>query len=263
MKFSTGSLLILGVVACLPCSRALAMPESDAAAGRLVARRYADAIVGVRGSVFMSFTIGLQTLPQTERKFDIGGTMIRASGLTLTSLSALDPRAIFEAMRAQMKTSADPIELGKTEYRNLRLRLADGTETPAKIVWKEPELDLVLLVPASTAASSRPFNFVDLNQAALAASLLGDYYQLTRTAEEFQRVLMVRPSTVIAVVERPRRLLLTSTDIYPDGVGCPVFDREGRVLGICLRNMEKGVPKDAVLVPASDLANVISQASPE
>jgi len=263
MKFPTGSLLIFGVLVCTASPRARALPESEAAAGRLIARRYAEAVVGVKGSVFINFTIGLQTLPQTERKFDIGGTVIAASGLTLTSLGSLDPRAIFEAMRAQMKSGADPIELGKTEYKNLRLRMADGTELPAKILWKDVDHDLVLLAPDGAAAGNRTFTFVDLNQAAVAASVLGDYYQLSRTGEEFQRVLMVRPSTVIGVIERPRRLLLSSTDIYPDSLGCPVFDAEGRVLGIGLHNVEKGIPKGPVLAPAADLATIIAQASPD
>jgi hypothetical protein len=262
MKFPTGSLLILGLLVCTAASPARALPESEATAGRLVARRYAEAVVGVKGSMYMNFTIGLQTLPPTERKFDVGGTVIEASGLTMTSLSSLDPRAVFESMRSQMKTGIEPIELGKSEYKNLRLRLADGAEIPAKIVWKDVDHDLALLIPTGAAASNRPFIFVDLNQATLSASVLGNYYQLSRTGEEFQRALMVRPSTVLGIIERPRRLFLVSTDIFPDGLGCPVFDPEGRVLGISLHYMEKGLPKDAVVVPASELASLIAQASP-
>ena len=239
-----------------------ALPESEAAQGRLVARRYSDAIIEVKGSVFMSFTIGLQTIPPTERKFDIGATVIGASGLTMTSLSSVDPRSIFESMRSQLKTGADPVELGKTEYKNLRLRMADGTEIPAKILWKDVDHDLVLLAPDGAVASNRAFTFVDLSQATESASVLGTYYHLSRTGEEFQRVLLVRASTVIGIVERPRRLLLVSTDMYPDTLGCPVFDADGRVLGISLHIVEKGLPKGTVVAPAADLAAVIALASP-
>jgi hypothetical protein len=239
-----------------------ALPESEAAQGRLVARRYSDAIIEVKGSVFMSFTIGLQTIPPTERKIDIGATVIGASGLTMTSLSSVDPRSIFESMRSQLKTGADPVELGKTEYKNLRLRMADGTEIPAKILWKDVDHDLVLLAPDGAAASNRAFTFVDLSHATESASVLGTYYHLSRTGEEFQRVLLVRASTVIGIVERPRRLLLVSTDMYPDTLGCPVFDADGRVLGISLHIVEKGLPKGTVVAPAADLAAVIALASP-
>jgi len=56
-----------------------------------------------------------------------------------------------------------------------------------------------------------------------------------------------RASTVIGIVERPRRLLLVSTDMYPDTLGCPVFDADGRVLGISLHIVEKGLPKGTVV----------------
>jgi len=62
-------------------------------------------------------------------------------------------------MRSQMKTGIEPIELGKAEYKNLRLRLADGAEIPAKIVWKDADHDLVLLMPTGATASNRTFIF--------------------------------------------------------------------------------------------------------
>jgi hypothetical protein len=263
MKFPSRLLLVLGFLAVIlaPCARAL--PESEATAGRLLARRYVDAIVGVKGSVFMKITIGLRSIPPTERKIDVSATVISASGLTLTSLSAVDPRELFESMRGQLNTGADPLELGQTDFKNLRLRMTDGTEIPAKIVWKDSEHDLVLLSPDGAAAGNRTFSFVDLNQATDSASLLGDYFHLSRAGEAFKRVLMVRPCTVIGIVERPRRLLLVTTDMFPDALGCPIFDSEGRVLGICLNNIDKGRPSGSMVVPATDIAAAIAQASPD
>jgi hypothetical protein len=59
---------------------------------------------------------------------------------------------------------------------------------------------------------------------------------------------------VAAIIERPRRLLIVTTDSFPDAIGCPVFDPKGRALGICLHFMENGLPKGTVLVPAADVA---------
>jgi hypothetical protein len=58
-------------------------------------------------------------------------------------------------------------------------------------------------------------------------------------------------------------LLLISTDVYPDALGCPVFDANGRALGICLHILDKGLPKGTVLAPAVDLAAAIALASPD
>jgi hypothetical protein len=42
-------------------------------------------------------------------------------------------------------------------------------------------------------------------------------------------------------------------------VGCPVFDIQGRVLGIGLRYVVNGLSKGTVVVPAADVAEVASQ----
>ena len=94
-------------------------------------------------------------------------------------------------------------------------------------------------------------------------AVLGTYYSLSRAGAEFKMPPLIRPTTVEGMVDRPRRLFLVSTVAYPDTLGCPVFDGDGRVVGICLRNVEKGAPKSPVVLPASDLASVIAAASPE
>jgi hypothetical protein len=238
--------------------QALAPSEDKASAGRLIVRQYGDAIVGVRCTIVIRLIVGDHTMPPNEQKIDINGTMIALSGLTVTSFSAIDPRTIFEASRPQMNMGNQPLDLGPTEVKALRLRLADGTEIPASIVGKNPDLDMVFLAPDDAAAASRrPFAAVNLSETPEAAKVLGNYFQLSRAPEALHRVALIRASTVTGIIERPRRLLLVSTDAYPDTIGCPVFDSGGKVLGICVRIMEKGLPKGTVLMPASDLVSAV------
>lgn len=262
MRIPAFQLMLLGALVATVAPGGRALPESEASAGRLIARRYADAVVDIRGSVFLKVTIGFRTLPPSERKFDVAGTVIGASGLTAASLSAVDARAIFESMRSNFSTSGEAVELASTEFKNLRLRMGDGTEVPAKILWKDPAHDLVLIIPEGAAESNRSYPFVDLRQAAESVSLLGNYYQLSRTGAQFQYALLVRESTVVGIVERPERLLLASTNAFPDALGCPIFDPEGRVLGINLNKMEKDRPAGVVVFPAADLEAVITKAFP-
>jgi hypothetical protein len=91
--------------------------------------------------------------------------------------------------------------------------------------------------------------------------LLGNYYHLSRLPEAMQRTALVRPCTVTGIIERPRRLLLVSTDWFGDVLGCPVFDAQGRVLGICLRTLVDGMPRGIVVVPAADIAAVVGLAA--
>ena len=155
-----------------------------------------------------------------------------------------------------------PVDLGQSELKAVRLRLPDGTEVPAKVVWKDAAHDVALLAPEDAAAAARrPFTWVNLNDAPEAAMLLGNYYHLSRLPEAMQRTPLVRPCTVTGIIERPRRLLLVSTDWFGDVLGCPVFDAQGRVLGICLRYLVDGTPRGIVVVPAADIAEVVGLAA--
>jgi hypothetical protein len=225
----------------------------------LIVRRFGDAVVGVRGSVTLKIKIGTRIVPPIEKKFDVNGTVVGAGGLTVTCLSGVDPKAIFELMRNQFNTGGEPVELADTELRKIWMRMADGSEIPAKLLWKDVDHDLALFGPEGGAAGGRAFTFVDLGQAAESASVLGNYYHLSRAGEAFQHVELIRASTVIGIIERPRRLLLVSTGSFSDSLGCPVFDQEGRVLGVSLNNVEKGHPSGAVVVPAGDLDKIVRE----
>jgi hypothetical protein len=263
MKFPFGSTVaLIALVSAAPLQTS-ALPEGDATAGRLIARRFADAIVAVKGTAIMRITVDDRVLPPTEQKFDVNGTVITPIGLTVTSLNAIDPRALYETNRAQMHPTGQAISLGKTEFKAIKLWLSDGTEIPVKIVWKDVDQDLVFLLPEGPGRGGRTFSYVDLNDAPEAARLLGDYFQLSRAADVLQRVVLVRSAAITGIVERPRRRLLVSTDVFADTVGCPVFDSQGKVLGINLRLMENGLPKASVLLPAADVAAAVAQNAPQ
>ena len=263
MKFPFGFSVAIVVLAWFAPLRTSALPEADAAMGRLVARRYSDAIVAIKGSAVVRVTVGERTMPSPEQKFDVNGTIITPVGLTITSLNAIDPRALFETTRPQMNTGGQPVTIGKTEFKTIKLRLGDGREVPVKIVWKDVDMDIALLLPEGPASEGiRGLTYVDLNEAPEAAKLLGDYFQLSKAIEALQRVVLVRSSTVIGIIERPRRRLLVNTDAFPDTIGCPVFDSQGKVLGVNLRLMENGLPKGSVVLPSTELAAIVAQNAP-
>jgi hypothetical protein len=260
MKLTLRTLIVFATLVLAASPRLGALPDAEAAAGRVIVRRYADAIVAVKATANLKIIVSDRAMPPTDTKIDVNGTVITPAGLTVTSLSAIDTKAIFEAMRSQMPSGGMGVELGPSDFKGLRLRLADGTEVPAKVVWRDADRDLALLAPdGAAAAGGRTFTFVNLNEAPEAAIVLGNYYHLSRLGDAMQRLPIMRPSTVNGIIERPRRLLLISTDSFTDAVGCPVFDTQGRVLGICLRYMVNGLPKGAVVVPAADVAEVVSQ----
>ncbi|MDD2763904.1 MAG: serine protease [Opitutaceae bacterium] len=234
-------------------SPARALPDAEATAGRLILRRYADAIVSVKAMVSLKVIVNDHSMPAREEAIDINGTVITPQGLTATSLSAIDPKTFFEAIRMQMSQTNMAVTLGQSEIKGLRLQLADGTEVPAQLVWKDADRDLAFIMPDKPLAGGRAFTFVNLHEAPEAAIVLGNYYHLSRLPEVMQRAAIIRPSTVMGIIERPRRMLLVSTDMTPDAMGCPVFDAQGRMLGICLRYVVNNQAKGFVVVSAGDI----------
>jgi Trypsin-like peptidase domain len=247
-------LTLLLVVFAVGAPSARAMPDSEATPGRLLLRRYADAIVAIKGTVVLRATMDDRALPPQDNKLDVNGTVVTPAGLTVTSLSLVDPKALFENLRAKIPPGQD-LKFASGDYRDLRLVLGDGTELPAKIVWKDADHDVALLAPVTPPAANQTLTCVNLNEAPAAAIVLGTYFSVSRTNDAMHRTPVVQPCTVVGIAERPRRMLLVNTDT----VGCPVFDLQGRTLGICLRLMVKNEYSGVVVIPSSDIVDIENQ----
>ena len=140
------------------------------------------------------------------------------------------------------------------------MRLANGTEVPARFVLKDADLDLAFMAPEATPENgARQFPFVKLEEVA-EGSLLGNYFYVGRAAKIQQRVPLVRTTEIIGVVEKPRRFYLL-TDQLLQWMGTPVFNAEGRVLGITLQHFANGQRSGLVVLPAEDIAEMAKQAA--
>jgi S1-C subfamily serine protease len=220
--------------------------ERDAAAGRALVKRYADTIVSVELVVVVK-TGGERGSQSREVKRETNGTMIAGNGLTVTSLSLIDPRAAAGGRAA---------EGPETEFKEVKLRLADNSEVAAQVILKDSDLDLAFIAPESAAAAAgHTFAFVKLENAA-DATVLGNYYEITRMPKTLQRTPIVQMSTVVGMIERPRRFVLV-TEQTP---GCPVFDAQGKVLGLSVYYSSGGRQVANMILPAADVADMANQA---
>jgi hypothetical protein len=201
--------------------------------------------------------MGDRAMPPRENKVDVNGTIVASSGLTVTSLAAIDPRTQFAAMAAVMGPGGQRVEISETDYKEVKLRLADGSEVPAKVVLKDADLDLAFIAPDPDAAGAkREFTPVKLDDAAEGV-LLNTYLLVARAPKALQRVPLVRPAFVTGIVEKPRRLFLLSDQ----QMGCPVFDQQGHILGISVQNLNGGRNNGLVVLPAADVAEIARQAA--
>ncbi len=230
-----------------------AAPPAEAAAGRALVKRYADAIIGVELVVTLKIKMGDREQPPREQRIEINGTVISPRGLTVTTLAAVDPQAQFDAMRASQQGGGRMPELVGVDFKEVKLRLADGKEVPARFVLKDADLDLAFMAP-ETEEAGRDYPYVKLEEAAEGV-VLGNYFYVARAPKSLQRTPLVRSSEITGIVEKPRRFYLVS-DLR---VGTPLFDLEGRVLGIALQHFANGQPS-SIVMPAGDISDMAKQA---
>jgi hypothetical protein len=243
-------LLLFGVAWVLLGGR-LGAANDEAAAGRALVKRYADAIVGVELVVSIKLRMGDREAPPREQRLEVNATVISASGLAVTSLADVDPQVAFESMRAGQGGRGP--ELVGTDFKEVKFRLADGREVPARFVLKDADLDLAFIAPEAKDAKDYPF--VSLEEAAEGA-LLDRFFYVARAPKNLQRVPLIRATSVAGVLERPRRFYLM-TEFSP---GSPVFDPAGKLLGITLQNFANGRRSGYVVLPAADIAEMARQA---
>ncbi len=127
-----------------------------------------------------------------------------------------------------------------TEPKDLKVLVGgDGEELPATVVVRDSDRDLVWL--RITAPPERRFPFLDFSQGVEPAT--GDVIlALFRLDRYFERAPAVSEGKVGAIVRRPRRLLVPSTTLA-SGIGAPVFDALGRIVGLTVSQ----VPDDAAV----------------
>jgi S1-C subfamily serine protease len=234
-----------------------AASAADAAAGRTLVKRYADAIVSVELVVTLKMKVGDREMPPREQKIEVNGTVISSSGLTLTSLAEVDPQTSFDASRAAGGGGRGGAELVGVEFKEAKLRMADGKEVSARFVLKDADLDLAFMAPDVPADGAKPefSSVVKLDEPADGA-LLGSYFYLSRASKALQRVPLVRTTEILGIVEKPRKFFLM-TDV---AVGTPQFDASGKVLGITLWNFAGG-RRSQIVLPAADIAEMAKQAA--
>ena len=82
-----------------------------------------------------------------EQKTQCTATIIDPSGLAVTALTNLNPTA---KVRVGRGGSARTVEI-ESQVQEVKYRLADGSEVPARVVLKDEDLDLAFLGPAEAA----------------------------------------------------------------------------------------------------------------
>jgi hypothetical protein len=207
------------------CAVAPVCADDSVGAGRSVLKKYGEAVVTVQLVVNYNVSAG-GNARQNESKTEAIGTVIDPGGLTVISLSSMDPSAILKvrarAMQQDLKIDS--------EVKDAKILLADGGEVAAEIVLRDKDLDVAFLRP--TAKPTKPFVAIDLRHTDT-PQVLDVVICLNRLGKVASRVVAVSLESISALVERPRRFFVLEPG-GSSGVGSPVFAQSGATLGIIL-----------------------------
>lgn len=230
---------------------AVAAEDDLGRAARSVVRQYADSVVPLK--VVLSVQVKGR---DQEQKYEALGTVLDESGLIVASNTAVDPFSRRPEMNSEVKS--------------VKLLRKDGTEGKLTIVLRDKELDLMFLQPEEDVELSH------LGGAAAGPTLeLADRVvvlsQLGPVGDRQPAVLVGR---VEAVVTKPRRLYVTGTIGSMNALGCPVFTRGGKPVGVLVLRVSKAAGAGRIsgklrantlpaVLPIVDLLDDIKQAKGE
>lgn len=234
---------------------------------RAVASKWQDAIVNVRVSLKVRMSMGGREVQSMDDTVEAVGTVIDPSGLTVMSLTSLDPGAMMSRIMGGAAQGAEKMSI-VSEPTDVRIRLSDGRELPASIVLRDQDLDLAFLRPTAKPAS--PLIAINLADAG-APAILEDLVVLGRLGRVGGWAPSAMLYSVAAMMEKPRTFFVLNG---PAGTGMPAFQANGKVAGLLtIRQIDpgrmsmfgmmggtEGAGVIAVVLPAADVREIAAQA---
>ena len=201
-----------------------------------------------------------------EQKTQCLATIIDPSGLAVAPLSYLAP-----TIRRSMGGQTIEVECQAQE---VKYRLTDGTEVPARLVLKDDDLDLAFLTPLKPLdkATEAKIGFVPLSEPATQPEVLDSTILISRTGEDLNYIPMLNLGRILSLVSTPRACYLSSSG----SLGVPVFNRQGKMMGMicrCVKAEASDVsgargsalvsPLGQLILPVADVMKLVPQAKEE
>lgn len=217
-----------------------------------------DAVVYITAVVELEVTAGDNPTKKEERKVEMLGTVIKKDGLIVAPLSSLDVAAAVDGR--SVNTPQGPVKLSaKATTKEVKIILADGSEVAAKVVSKDPDLDLAFIrleKPEGVKLAA-----VDITNSAPLGKL-DDVIVLGRLSKDLNREPLIMTSEVISLITKPK----VFGRIGSPSLGMPVFNSDGKFVGIGINRFptktdeSAAAPPASVVLPAADLIESAAQA---
>lgn len=253
MKLRT---LILAALAATPFASASTGPLKDKALALAASNK--DSVVQLSATVEIEMTAGDMPAKKEERKLETVGCVISKDGLIVVPLSTLDLAAAADGRT--VNTPKGPLKISaKSTTKEVKIIMPDGTETPAKVAFKDADLDLAFIRPEKSEGVT--FTPVDITKSA-EMKIQDDTIILGRLGKDLNREPVVMTSEIISIITKPRSFARVGAPC----LGMPVFNGEGKFIGFGVNRFsaksdDSEQPSAAnVVLPAADLIEAAAQA---
>ncbi len=247
MKFQSTAFILLALSAPFALSA-----EKGEATWRKLLKDHANCVTWVSATVRVEVSAGGRSMPPQEQKLEALGTIIAEDGLTVLSLSRVDPTA---TLLSRIRTPGGSVNVNYTE---VLLLMQDGTEVPAKLLLKDTDLDLAYVLPIKEKGEKhqkRTFSHVPRSSKTKDPLPLDEVVSLGKLGRNLYRQSTLRKGWVNAVIEKPRKYFV----IENTAPGTPVCAKEANWLGIVVYKMDRGRPSSIVTLPADDIDEIAEQ----
>ncbi len=241
-----------------------AAPAGDVArVARDLSVRHKAALVQISGVLKVEGMPG--QMEAAEQPLEAIGTVVEASGLTVVSATTINPIKLLKSMSMGADTAgmggADLTQVQATPGQ-LKIRRADGSEVPARLVLQDDDVDLAFLVPEPPPAGAKPAPFAFVSMAGgREAQVMDEVIGLGQLGKMFNWEVSAGVSRIMARTVKPRTFYALAPG-YTGGPGTPVFSAEGHPVGlVVLRSQAGEVMEAAIVVPAADVLDMAAQAN--
>jgi hypothetical protein len=263
------SIFRIFIMVTLLCATVMSVhADSLAEKGRAVGDANKEAVVTIQLVVKQKISFPGASSQDNESKVESTGTVISADGMTVASLSEIDPTSVIEAMMAgnpQMQSMKM-----ETVIQDAKLLLSDGTEIPAEIILRDKDLDMAFVRPIKKPESA--MKFVDMSSPG-EPKQLDEVLSINQLGKVARRAHSYSLERIEAIVKKPRTFYIPARSQTNTGLGNPVFTLDGSPIGVFLVRTIKDSSGggmfgggdsnvSVILLPAADITDAASQAPP-
>jgi len=172
---------------------------------------------------------------EEESQFEVTGTVIDPSGLTIVSARSIDPAGIIKDFLTSMGRPTEQEMKFDTEVSQTTIVLQDGSEVEADVVLKDADLDVAFVRPRK----QQEFTFIPLKGSAKPLEPLQDLFVIQRLDRSQNRATSIVLGMVQAVIKGPRTFYIANQELASTSLGCIAFLADGTPAGIIVTKQKQ------------------------